>query len=108
MKYRHIAEMVPVRAAKWRESHGKVVLIMPRFRSRAGKVLLRILKKDNVVRVHLDEVGSAVWLMCDGRRQVRDIAEELHRRFGERVEPLYGRLANFFMTMERQRFIRMK
>lgn len=108
MRYRHIAEMVPIRAAKWRKTNGRVVLVMPRFRSSVGKAFLKILRKKNVIKVHLDDVGSTVWLLCDGKRHVKEIAEEIHKKFGERVEPLYGRLANFFMTMEKYGFIKMK
>jgi hypothetical protein len=55
--------------------------------------------------VTLDEIGSEVWLLCDGKRTIREIGELVRARFQERIEPCYDRLAVFFRQLEQAEFI---
>lgn len=64
--------------------------------------------KNPYFRIKLDEIGSAVWEMCDGEKTVREIGECLHQRFKDKIEPVYDRLAVFLQTLERNRFIVLK
>jgi len=57
-------------------------------------------------RVHLDAVGSFVWLRLDGEATVAEIADAMHREFGDKVEPVEDRLVNFLRTLERGRFVK--
>lgn len=45
--------------------------------------------------ITLDAMGSYVWRQMDGKRDLHALALEVHRRFGEKAEPLYERLAAF-------------
>jgi hypothetical protein len=53
-------------------------------------------------------VGSCAWESCSGELTVKELGEILQVRFGEKVEPLYDRLANFLQSLERNRFITFK
>ncbi len=53
------------------------------------------------VQLHLDAVGSTVWLASDGERTVSDIGERLRERFGEDIEPVWDRLALFVRHMHK-------
>ncbi len=85
---------------------GKVILSVPRFKSRIMQKLVMPRLKDPCLKVDLDEVGSAVWKLCDGSRNVGQIAQLLTKEFGEDIEPCHERLGLFFNQLERARFIR--
>ena len=56
-------------------------------------------------RIKLDEYGSAVWKLCDGKRTVVQIGDELQKKYGKSVEPLYERLAIFIGVLKREGLI---
>lgn len=59
-------------------------------------------------KVNLDEIGSYLWLLIDGKNTVGQIAQLFKIRFGERVEPLYDRLSHFLRNLEKNSFIKFK
>ncbi len=86
---------------------GVVSLLVPRFRARWMQWLQGRLRKP-YIRVKLDELGSATWLLIDGRRTVTEIGEELHRKFGAKIEPLSQRLGFFIGLLRRNKFIELE
>ena len=45
--------------------------------------------------IAFDEISSTVFLEIDGDKTVKEIGENLVKRFGDKVEPLYERLLIF-------------
>lgn len=86
------------------EESGIVKLLVPRFRAGWMQWLQKRLKSPHI-RVGLDEIGSAAWLLIDGHRTVLRIGEEMVRQFGEKIEPVNERLGLFFGTLRRNKFI---
>jgi hypothetical protein len=102
----NLLELVPRRIAEHEiDESGIVTVLMPRFRNRIMKRLFEPRHKSPFIRIKLDEVGSAVWRLCDGSRNIGAIAEDLRGTFGERIEPCHDRLGKFFFQLERARFI---
>jgi len=99
--------MVPVRTRGYRlDDSGQVVVLEPRYGStRVGRWLAALMVRPNI-EIRLDEFGSAAWELCDGEANVSAIARRLIDRFGDRIEPVHDRLADFLRTLERTRFIR--
>ncbi|MFQ6102902.1 MAG: PqqD family protein [Candidatus Glassbacteria bacterium] len=105
----NLLSLIPVRNRDWESRDGSsVVILAPRFTNRwlLEKVVPRL--KNPYYKVSLDEVGSRVWMSCDGKKTVGEIAKRLRDEFGEDVEPVYDRLGSFFKTMEEHLFIRFK
>ncbi|MFZ0391615.1 MAG: PqqD family protein, partial [Calditrichia bacterium] len=50
-------------------------------------------------KLHLDEVGSAVWNLCDGIRTVQEICGKLQESFQEKVSPVEERTVLFLQQM---------
>ena len=46
-------------------------------------------------RTTLDEYGSEVFLQIDGDKTVKEIGDNLEKKYGEKVNPLYERLLIF-------------
>jgi hypothetical protein len=82
-----------------------VILLAPRFKNAFLRKHLQPRLKRPFLKVNLDEIGSAVWLLCDGKRSVGEIAEPLRERFRETIEPCYDRLGQFMQHLEANRFI---
>jgi hypothetical protein len=104
---RNLLDLRPVRLLDHRVQEDLVVVQVPRFRSRWLGWLQRRLKKP-CFQLHLDRIGSAVWLACDGESTVGDIGKRLKERFGDEIEPLWDRLAIFMRQMRSGRLIELK
>ena len=105
----NLLDLIPVRTIEWsKDEEGKVTLLKPKYKSSFSKkhILPRI--KNPNFKVKLDEIGSYLWLLFDGEKKVDQIAVLFQQQFGERVEPLYDRLAKFLMNLEKNGFIKFK
>ena len=65
-------------------------------------------KKPKISYVHLDEMGSFVWPLLDGEKDLIRIGECVKEHFGEKAEPLYERLAKYFQILESYHFVEWK
>jgi hypothetical protein len=100
----NLLDLKPVRLMEHLIEGDLVVVQIPRFRSRWMGWLQRRLKKP-CFQLHLDKIGSTVWLACDGESTVADIGNRLKERFGEEIEPLWDRLALFIRQMRAGKLI---
>lgn len=51
-------------------------------------------------KIDLDEYGSFVFLLIDGKNTIKEIGEGLQRKYGENANPLYERLLLFLNHIE--------
>ncbi len=79
----HQRSWVVIPVAEHREVDGLVVVRAPRFQGRAGKGLVRILRRDDHFNLHLDGFGSRAWRLFDGERTVGEIADEMAEEAGD-------------------------
>jgi hypothetical protein len=102
----HWDELQPTRASEWKEREdGSVSLLVPPYgRGRFGSKLQGWLRAPSH-EVHLDEIGTFVWRRCDGATRVDSIAGAMRAHFGDRVEPVEGRLTLFLQQLVRGRFV---
>jgi len=68
----------------------------------------KLFKKPRISQIHLDEMGNFIWPLIDGTRSVYDISELVKAQFGEKAEPLYNRLVQYFKTLESYGFVTFK
>jgi len=105
----NLLELVPVRNRKWEDGEGaSVVILAPRFSNRWLRKLILPRLKDPFYRISLDDLGSWVWLQCNGSRTVAEIGQDLKKEFGDNAEPVYDRLGRFFRQMEEHLFIKFR
>ena len=103
---RNLLDLIPVQNVNWtKNDENLIVLLKPKYTNRwFVKHILPRMKKPNY-KISLDSYGSAVWKNCDGRNSVAVIGDLLIKEFGEKVEPVYERLALFIKTLEKSKFI---
>lgn len=64
------------------EKEGELsVIAFPRFRSKFLQKYLVPKKRSPYIRIRLEEHGTAVWELIDGKRNVREIVELLEEHF---------------------------
>ena len=66
------------------------------------------LKNQKVTHIHLDEMGSFVWPLLDGEKNIIELGKEVEKHFGEKANPLYERLAKYFQILDSYHFVEWK
>ncbi|MCA1819805.1 MAG: PqqD family protein [Thermoplasmatota archaeon] len=98
-----VSAMVAERAADWSEEHGRVSVRRRRF-GHIRAALLRLFGIPAVLTVHLDPLGSEVWLLLDGVRTVDEVRRELERTRPDETD-LGPRLGKFIGAMVSRRLV---
>jgi len=88
------------------EKEGELsVIAFPRFRSKFMQKYFIPKNKSATIRVRLEEHGTAVWDLIDGKRTIKEIAETLSERFNHEENYEY-RIAVYFSQLYRQGFVK--
>lgn len=74
----------------------------------ANRIAQKLIKKPKISYIHLDEIGSFAWVTMDGKMDIVKIGEKVSEHFGDKAEPLYERLAQYFKILENYGFIEWK
>lgn len=91
-----------------RDEDGRVEVTVPRFGAWKPGRWIQGAFKLNDFKIKLDEIGTYIWDRCDGKNTVYEIGLEMKERFGEKIEPVYERLALFVKQMERGKLIEVR
>lgn len=100
-------ELIPRRnsSKEWiLNDDGRVQIIIPR-NGLFDKVVRVFYKTPKVMRIDLDELGSAVWKLIDGKRNISDIGVVLKAEYGDKAEPLIERLGKYINILRNNKFI---
>ncbi len=73
-----------------------------------NRIAQKLFKKPKISYIHLDEMGSFIWPLIDGKRDITAIGELVGEHFGEAANPLYERLCKYIQILESYRFISCK
>jgi hypothetical protein len=97
---------IPLRAEyEWStDEDGLVHIKVPKFHSKWGKRLCRLLRRKETFTAEMDKMGSIVWKQCDGKNTVQDILDVLKEEFGDE-EKLDQRLILFLQQMKNLNYI---
>lgn len=103
-------EKIPVRSSEieWKTDEKGIVTLEIQNTGWANKIAQALFKRPKVSFIHLEEVGSFVWPLIDGEKDITQIGVLVKEHFGEKAEPLYERLARYFQIMESYHFISFK
>jgi hypothetical protein len=72
------------------------------------KIAQKIFRRPYIFQFQLEEIGSFIWRHIDGRNTIYEIGQIVHEYFGEKAEPLYPRLIQYFQSLQSYDFIRYK
>ena len=103
-------EKVPVRPARimWSADEEGIVTLDIENTGLFNRIAQKLLHKPKVSHIHLDEMGSFVWPLIDGEKDIVALGKLVEEHFGEKANPLYERLAKYFQILESYEFIEWK
>lgn len=105
---RAVLKLYPVRnpaVAYEQREDGTCLLIVPLQPRGIARLFSRIFKLPREHKIELDEMGTTVWLLCDGQHNVESIVQRLvHRYKYERREAEFSLFA-FLNTLSQRGFI---
>jgi len=108
MKHKiNLLDVIPCRADHiLTENEGELsVIAFPRFKSAWMRKFLLPKGMSPYIRVRLEEHGTAVWNLIDGKRTVKDIIELLADHFTEEED--YGSRVTIYITqLRKDKFIK--
>lgn len=87
------------------DEKGIITILVPKFSNPIAKRLLEPSLKSKYIKIKLDELGSEAWKQTDGKNKVYQIANNLTRRFGDKIQPIDERLTKFFTGLYLQNII---
>ena len=91
-----LLSVYPVRQpVKWVTENDRIVLVYPKNFSKFETWLHKRIGGPEKIRRPLDEVGTKIWLMCDGKHTIEYICSELHEQYREEIEPVLERVWKF-------------
>ncbi len=90
-----------------REDDGSVILVRE-HKGISSRIAQKVFRMPKETKVHLDEFGNFIWPLIDGRRSIYDIALLVKEEYGEKAEPLYERLCQYFKILEEEEFVVMQ
>lgn len=88
----------------WSADSGKITLEIEN-KGVFNKIAQKLLRKPKISYVHLDDMGSFIWPLIDGKKTIADIGKAVEENFGENANPLYERLAKYFQILDSYNFI---
>jgi len=106
-KNENYLEKIPVRNPdiNWKtDDEGKVTLEIEN-KGVFNRIFQVLLKKPKISYIHLDDMGSFVWPLIDGEKDITEIGKFVEEHFGEKANPLYERLIQYFQILENYKFI---
>ena len=107
-KMQRILTAYPVRQpVEWERDGDKVVLIYPKDFTKFETWMHKRIGGPELIRRPLDEVGSKIWLMCDGKHTVQDICTTLDAIYREEIEPVLDRVTKYLEVLLRSNLVRL-
>ena len=109
-KNENFLEKIPVlnQNIGWSKNEEGAVTLEIENKGAFNRIAQKLFKKPKISYIHLEEIGSFVWPLIDGEKDIFSIGEYIKEHFGEKAEPLYPRLVQYFETLETYKFIAFK
>ena len=89
----------------WSKDDEGLVTLQIENKGLMNKLTQKFLKKPHISYIHLDEMGSFIWTILDGERDITSLGEDVDAKFGESAHPLYERLAKYIQILESYGFV---
>ncbi len=109
MKNKNYLEYIPIRNnIVWSTDEKGIVTLEIKNTGIFNKIAQRLFLRPKISYVHLDSMGSFIFSLIDGERDILALGKALEDKFGDKAYPLYERLAIHIKTLNRCGFISFK
>ncbi len=100
-------EKKPVRAELIFSEKEGIVTLEIENKNFFNKIAQKFFKKPKISYIYLDEMGSFIWPLLDGERDIIEIGKLVEEKFGEKANPLYERLAEYIKRLASYGFVKL-
>ena len=78
-------EKIPSRSAdiNWSTDENGIVILDVENKGIVNRIFQKLLKKPRISHIHLDEFGSFIWPVIDGKKTIIDIGVIVEEHFGD-------------------------
>ncbi len=100
---------IPMRhhSLEWK-TDDKGIVIEIENKGWANRIAQVLFFRPKVSYVHLDKLGTFIWPLLDGEKNITELGKLVDAEFGEEAHPLYERLARYFQILDSYHFIEWK
>ena len=102
-------DLTPVRMMDHQVTlEGKADILLPRFKKGFWREVYSKTPKGEFIFIHLDEIGSSIWLLIDGKKKVAEICSELQVLKPEKLQPpeeTERRVTDFLSLLYNEKYI---
>lgn len=85
-------------------------LVTVLYRKKKLNIIERIFFKklsSKPYKIDLDEIGSYIWNLCDGKNNVEQITEISREHFKDKIEPANERVELFIKQMNKNKLVKL-
>ena len=93
---------------KWSVDENNMVTLQMENKGITNKIAQLIIKKPKISYIHLEEFGSFIWPLIDGKKDISMIGDMVEEHFGEKAKPVYERVSKYFWTLSNYGFVTYK
>jgi hypothetical protein len=107
-KQKNLLDFIPRHKAGFIIDENKVSLVIPRFKAKWVQRMFINKAKSPTFKVKLDDMGSAIWLRIDGKRDITKIADDikhLETLNNHNMSQIEERTAQFLLSLKNQGYI---
>ena len=90
---------------KWSTDDNGMVTLEMENKGAVNRIAQFLIRKPKISYIHLEEFGSFIWPLIDGKKTIFEIGKDVEEHFGEKANPLYERLSYYFTMLERYEFV---
>ncbi len=90
----------------WTLNESGEVIVEMENKGFTNKIAQKFFKKPAVSKITLEGMGSFIFQAIDGKRNVHEIGQLVHEKFGDEAEPLYERLSVYVKQLEQVGFVK--
>lgn len=105
LKSTSMLDLTPIRKIEHKlDDAGMAILQYPKFKNKkVSKYMLG--NRTPFIHMKLDEIGTASWLLIDGKKKVSEIIDVLIEQFGDRIMPAHDMLGKFLSQLYNNKYI---
>ena len=96
------------KSMKWQSDKDGIITLNIENTGVFNRVAQKLFKKPKISHIQLDKMGSFIWPLLDGEKDIMALGVLVKEHFGEEAEPLYERLAKYFQILDSYHFIEWK
>ena len=109
IKNANILELIPKRLSEFKvDDKGLVTLLVPRTKSAFMRSIMERLNRSLYITIALDDIGSQVWQLIDGKSNTTRLIEQLENNINETQPQLVERVVKYLSGLYHNKHITFK